>query len=250
MISRWTVLNGLLVAIVALLAVEIGRTWMRTVPPLRMPATGDPAPRRDSKSRPSVDHGRVEEDVALISSMDLFDPSRQAPGTATEPVVAEAPPPTGIEVVGIRMIAGDLEAFIRDASQGNAQRRVRTGDEVAGYTVEEIQPTNVVLGNAAGQSVTLYLQLAPSGGARPALAAAAPGGARPGTPLAPRPGGQAGQSGQSGQGTHNPPRNPNAERLQQRLQQRQQRLQQQRSGSAVPSAVQERLNSIKSKKGA
>ena len=248
MISRWTVLNGVLVAIVALLAVEIGRTWMRAVPPLRMPAAGDGAPRRDAKTRPAaVRAERSEEDVALITSMDLFDQSRQAPGSVTDVAApVEVPPPTGIEVVGIRLIAGDQEAFIRDASQGNAQRRVRTGDEVAGFTVQSINATAVELGNPNGQNVTLYLQLAPSaGGAKPGVPAAV-GARRPPTPPPPTAAGVAGQ-----QGPRTPPTDPAALRQQQRLQQRQQRLQQLRqqkqNAAGMPAAKQQRLDVMREK---
>ena len=248
MISRWTVLNGVLVAIVALLAVEIGRTWMRAVPPLRMPAAGDGTPRRDAKARPVAGRAdKIEEDVALITNMDLFDQSRQAPGTTTELAApVEIPPPTGIDVVGIRLIGDDPEAFIRDASQGNAQRRVRTGDEIAGFTVQSINATAIELGNANGQNVTLYLQLAPSAaGAKPGVPAAA-GARRPGTP-APAAAGAAAQQG----GARNPPMDPAALRQQQRLQQRQQRLQQLRqqkqNAAGMPAAKQQRLDVMRGK---
>jgi hypothetical protein len=194
---------------------------------------------------------KTDEDVALITSMDLFDQSRQAAGTVTEAAVpVEVPPPTGIEVVGIRLIGDDPEAFIRDASQGNAQRRVRTGDEVAGFTVQNINATNVELGNANGQSVMLYLQLAPSAaGAKPGVAAVGAAGARR-PPVPPPPA----AAGVAAQGVRTPPMDPVAQRQQQRLQQRQQRIQQrqqQRQGAAaVPGAIQQRLDLIRSGKGA
>jgi len=185
--SRWTMVNLLLVAVVALLAVQIGRTWTRTTPPLRAPASGDAPPRRDARPKAqSARANEAEEDVALIASLDLFDQSRQALGVVSDAAVpVEAPPPTGIEVVGVRSIAGDQEAFLRDASQGNVQRRVRMGDEVAGYTVQSIDATNVKLGNATGGTVTLYLQLALSGGGKSGVAASVPGRPAPaGTPTA------------------------------------------------------------------
>lgn len=233
MIGRWTVLNVVLVLIVVLLGIQITRTWMRTVPPLRTPVAAgpaEPAPRREPKGKTQPARGENgAEQVALITSMDLFDSSRQAVGTAGPAEAVEVPPPTGIELVGIRLFAGDEEAFIRDASQANAQRRVREGDEVAGYTVQAINPTNVELGNPTGQTVTLWLQLAPSGGA-----------AKPGGPqFGPRPGGvapgrggaAAGQQGAAPQ----PPIDPTAA---QRQRQRQRELRQ-RGGAAVPPAVQQ-----------
>jgi hypothetical protein len=185
-IGRWTVVNGLLLAIVALLGVQIARTWMRAVPPLRVPSgVAEERSRRDAKGKPAVvPRGeQTSEMVATITNLDLFDQSRQALGTATAAAVVEVPPPTGIELVGVRLLGGDEEAFIRDASQQNAQRRVRTGDEVAGYTVQTINPTNVELGNANGQTVTLWLQLTPSAAVKPAQGVPAP---RPGgAPVAP-----------------------------------------------------------------
>jgi hypothetical protein len=218
LISRWTMVNLLLAAIVALLAVQIGLTWTRATPPLPAPASGDAVPRRDArpKAQPARANG-AEEDVALITSLDLFDQSRQAPGVVTDVAVpVEAPPPTGIEVVGIRSIAGDQEAFIRDASQGNAQRRVRTGDEVAGYTVQSIDATNVKLGNATGGTVTLYLQLALSGGGKPGAAGAVPGRSAPaGMPSAVVP-----PTSAPVQASRTPPMDPASVAMQQRVEER------------------------------
>jgi hypothetical protein len=242
-IGRWTVINLVLVAIVALLGIQIGRTWMRTVPPLRAPtaAPTETAPHRETKGKPSAAHSdRADEDVALITSMDLFDVSRKAVG-AEEPVAPEeVPPPTGVDVVGIRLIAGDQEAFIRDASQQNAQRRVRTGDEVAGYTVQTIRPTSVELVNPTGQTVTLWLQLSPSGGAKPGTPQAA--GVRRSVPVPTA----AGRSVAAQQGAVRPPTpvpDPATLRQQRRLEARRQR-------SGVPPAVQERLDRLRNKKGA
>ena len=254
MIGRWTVLNVVLVAIVVLLGVQITWTWMRAVPPLRVPVAmdpADPAPRREPKSKPQTAHGENgAEQVALITSMDLFDVSRQAVGAAgVDVAVVEVPPPTGIDLVGIRLLAGDPEAFIRDASQQNGQRRVREGDEVAGYTVQAIKPTSLELGNPAGQTVTLWLQLAPSGaragvpqaGGRPGVpqAGARPGGAPSAPPVRPA---AAGPQGVVPAPVIDP-------RAAERQRQRQQRLQRQRGGAAaqpnVPAGVRQLRNEIR-----
>lgn len=243
MIGRWTVLNGVLLAVVVLLGVQIARTWMRAVPPVRAlaPEATDGA-RREPKKRPAAERTeQTDQVVALITSQDLFDASRQALGSGPA-VVAELPPPTGIELVGIRLLGGDQEALIRDQSQQNAQRRVREGDEVAGYTVQAINPTNVELANGDGQAVTLWLQLAPSAAPK---AGGVPG--RPGAPApGPRPGGvppppppRAAVAGQQVQPVA-PPIDPRAA---ERQRQRQQRLQ--RRGGAVqpnlPPGVQDQL---------
>jgi hypothetical protein len=243
-IGRWTVLNGVLLAVVLLLGVQIARTWMRTVPPMRTPPPEQAeAPRREVKKRTVAERTeQTDEMVALITNQDLFDASRQAIGSG--PVaVAEVPPPTGIELVGIRLLGGDQEALIRDQSQQNAQRRVRAGDEVAGHTVQAINATNVELLNPNGQAVTLWLQLAPSAAkpaapGRPGARAPAP---RPGgVPPAPRPAANAPRAG----GATAPPMDPRAAERQ-RL--RQQRLER-RGGELkpnLPAGIQERLNQLR-----
>jgi hypothetical protein len=246
-IGRWTVLNGVLLAVVLLLGVQIARTWMRTVPPMRTPPPEQAeTPRRETKKRVVAERTeRTDEMVALITNQDLFDASRQAIGSGPL-TVAEVPPPTGIELVGIRLLGGDQEALIRDQSQQNAQRRVRAGDEVAGHTVQAINATNVELLNPNGQAVTLWLQLAPSA-AKPGV----PG--RPGVPApAPRPGGvapapprpAAAVATPQGAGAAAPPMDPRAAERQ-RL--RQQRLER-RGGELkpnLPAGIQERLNQLR-----
>jgi len=245
-IGRWTVLNGVLLAVVLLLGVQIARTWMRTVPPMRTPAPDTAeVPRRDGKKRTVTERGeQMDQMVALITSQDLFDASRQAIGSGAVSVT-EVPPPTGIELVGIRLLGGDQEALIRDQSQQNTQRRVRAGDEVAGHTVQAINATNVELLNPNGQAVTLWLQLAPSAAkpavpGRPGLAAPAP---RPGgvPPAPPRP---AAAPAPQNPGAAAPPMDPRAAERQ-RL--RQQRLER-RGGELkpnLPAGIQERLNQLR-----
>jgi hypothetical protein len=232
LISRWTMVNLLLAAIAGLLAVQIGRTWTRTAPALRAPASGDASPHRDAKPKAQPARANeAEEDVASITSLDLFDQTRQAPGVVTDVAVpVEASPPTGIDVVGIRSIGGDQEAFIRDGSQGNTQRRVRMGDEVAGYTVQSIDATDVKLGNTSGGTVTLYLQLALSG--NPGAVVSVPGRPAPaGTPPTVAPPASA-----PGQASRTPPMDPASVAMQQRIEERwdKRRLQLQQQGQ--PSA--------------
>jgi hypothetical protein len=246
-IGRWTVLNIVLGLMVLLLGIQTARTWMRAVPPVRAPAPGpaDPVARREGKAKPAPARGGGgDEQVALITSMDLFDPSRQAVGESGSTVAAvEVPPPQGIEVVGIRLIAGDQEAFIRDVNAQNAQRRVRTGDEVAGHTVQAINATNVELLNPSGQSVTLWLQLSPSAGAKPAAGGVA---ARPATPTS------AGRSSAAVAAPKAAPLDPVQAQIQRRRE-RQQRIRQQRAPApanrppTVPGAVRQRVDQMQEK---
>jgi len=246
MIGRWTVLNGVLLVLAVLLGVQIARTWIRTVPPVRVPAPAadSQGQRREVKAKPGTPREPTDDMVAVIASMDLFDMSRQPAGTTTAAtVVTEVPPPTGIELIGIRLLGRDQEALIRDQSQQNAQRRVRTGDEVSGYTVQAINATNVELANDNGQQVTLWLQLSPSkGAARPA---AGSGGQRP-QPVTPQPLGAAPRPGAAPPPpAATPPVDPRAA---ERQRVRQQRLERQRGGAVrpnLPPGVQEQLRQMR-----
>jgi hypothetical protein len=181
---RWAIINVLLGVIVVLLAIQIVSTWARALPKLeersRQPP---PAPEPREKGRRASDKGGPRTPatpdvlVSSIGDKDLFDPTRRAapedggPQT-TQQEAAPLPPPSGIAVVGIRLLHGEREAFIQDATQQNKQRRLRVGDQLQSFTVKEITDGQVILGTPAGQSVTMDVELKKSGGARgPAPAA-------------------------------------------------------------------------------
>jgi len=176
---RWGIINGLLGLIVALLLVQIAGTWARSLPkPEERPRQPPPAPAAEprEKGRRSGDKGgpraapAPEAVVSAISDKDLFDPTRRPPPEtgAAQAAVQEAPPPppSGVAVVGIRLLQGEHEAFIQDATQQNKQRRLRVGDQLQSYTVKEITDTQVILAAPTGQSLTMDVELRKSGGAR------------------------------------------------------------------------------------
>jgi hypothetical protein len=176
---RWGIINGLLGLIVALLLVQIAGTWARSLPkPEERPRQPPPAPAAEprEKGRRSGDKGgprtapAPEAVVSAISDKDLFDPTRRPPpetGTAQAAVQeAPPPPPSGVAVVGIRLLQGEREAFIQDATQQNKQRRLRVGDQLQSYTVKEITDTQVILAAPNGQPLTRDVELRKSGGAR------------------------------------------------------------------------------------
>jgi len=173
---RWTILNVLLGVIVALLGIEIVRTWARAVPPVDLTPRQQPAPAHEAEKQPPHGKGKrgvndktaahVEQSpaamVAAVSDKDLFDPSRHGPtedAPGGGPVVHETGPPPGVSVVGIRILGRDREVFVTDASQGNQQRRLRPGDQVGGYTVKSIEATQLVLTSPSGDTVSMPLSL-------------------------------------------------------------------------------------------
>jgi len=183
--GRWAIINVLLALVVLLLGVEIVRTWARAVPTVEPPARA-PVPERGEKGkhkaagRPGAPAPQAAPAlVASIADKDLFDPSRRAP---TEEVKVEAPkesgPPAGITVNGVRIYGKDREVFVTDASQGNAQKRLRVGDQVVGYTIKSIEPSALTLTAPSGDPVTMLLEVDKGKAAAPPRA---PGG-RPGQP--------------------------------------------------------------------
>jgi hypothetical protein len=196
--GRWTIVNGLLGLIVALLGYEIVRTWARGLPPVAAvaPAAVPPTPHEKGKRGGEKGGGRGAQQapaamVAVISDKDLFDVSRRAPAPDEVKAEVQAPvtkPPDGVTVVGVRIFGKDREVFVNDATQNPAVgRRLRAGDQIAGYTVKGIEPTAVTLASPSGDPVVVPLTLDKGG------KAGAPG--APGGP--PRPPGRPPQPGQA-----------------------------------------------------
>jgi len=170
---RWTIINVLLAGLVALLGLEIVRTWARSLPPVdvvaRPPSAGGPEPERREKDRGrrgDKKEARAAETpavlVATIADKDLFDPSRQKPSEdaiakGQQAMKPETNPPAGVTVVGIRIQGGDREAFISETTQNNKHRRVRPGDQIAGYTVKGIETARLLLSSPSGDPVTMEL---------------------------------------------------------------------------------------------
>jgi len=171
--GRWTIANALLAVIVALLGFEIVRTWGRALPPVEVPANATlppaaPAPHEKGK-RGAADKAAARGQqtpvamVATIVDKDLFDPSRRPPAPDEVKVDATPPvtkPPDNVTVVGVRILGKDREVFVNDASQTPASaRRLRAGDQVAGYTVKKIEATGIVLSSPSGDLVAMPLNV-------------------------------------------------------------------------------------------
>jgi len=187
---RWAIVNTLLGIIVALVGIEIVRTWARGLatgapPESAAASTSTPAPEARAKGkrgRADKASAPVQQTPALlvtaIAEKDLFDPSRQPP-IPEEMTPASAPvtkPPDNMMVVGVRILGKDREVFVSDGTQGAAiTRRLRAGDQIAGYTVKAIDPIAVTLTTPSGDVVSMPLSLDH-------------GKAQPGAPRPPTPG--------------------------------------------------------------
>src|SRR5439155_1448702 len=96
--------------------------------------------------------------ITAIAETDLFDPSRRPPSVedTTTAAVPVTKPPDNVSVVGVRIFGKDREAFVSDGTQGQAiTRRVRTGDQIAGYIVKAIERTAVTLTSPSGDVVSM-----------------------------------------------------------------------------------------------
>ena len=184
---RWVIINVLLGLVVALLGLEIVRTWARVLPAVEAPARAAAPERHEKGKRGAAKLGAAQAQqlpsamVAVIGDRDLFDPSRR--GVTPEEVKIETPketgPPPGLTVSGVRIFGKDREVFVTDASQANAQRRLRIGDQIVGYTIKSITATGLTLTSPSGDAVNMPLELEKG---------KAPAPAGPRGPVPPRPG--------------------------------------------------------------
>jgi hypothetical protein len=131
----------------------------------RAPAAAAPEPReRGKRAEKGAARGQQAPQtpatmVSAIAEKDLFDPTRRAPTEETKPaeVVRETGPPPGVTVTGVRIVGKDREALLTEASAGNQQKRLRVGDQVAGYTVKAIEAAGITLTSPSGDPVTMAL---------------------------------------------------------------------------------------------
>ena len=190
--GRWAIINAVLGVIVMLLALEIARTWGRALPPVEVaagPRTPAATPeKREKGKRAAADKAGAHADetpatlVTAIAEKDLFDMSRQKASEETrgaEQPLAVTGPPANVTLVGVRIFGKDREVFMTEAG---AQKRLRTGDQVAGYTVKAIDPGGVTLTSPSGDTVTMPLVVDAKG----AAPARPPVPVRPGMPQPPQ----------------------------------------------------------------
>jgi hypothetical protein len=124
----------------------------------------------------------------------LFSPSRRAPAPPP-PIIRPPPPPPeppNVTLVGIVMDAGEARAIVQSGPK-NEVRRVRTGDDIGGWKVAQIESRRLVL-KLDSRMATFSMfsghrkpaQPAPRAAARPAPRAAAQAAPRAAAQAAPR----------------------------------------------------------------
>jgi len=184
---RWAIVNTLLGIIVALVGFEIVRTWARGLPAAAPGESASAAPPPAPEPHEKGKRGRGDKAgtlaqqtpamlVSAIAEKDLFDPSRRPPSVeeTTAAVVPVTKPPDNVSVVGVRILGKDREAFVSDGTQGQpVTRRLRTGDQIAGFTVKAIERTALTLTSPSGDVVSMPLTLdkgkSPPTAPRPAI---------------------------------------------------------------------------------
>jgi len=168
-------LSLILVVAIGVVSWRVYMTWSATEPlvPDRVRGRGaqtiDLPPTGRTPAQPRL--------AMTIAEGDLFHESRRAP---TAEVAAATPtPPPNVELIGVIMVSSEPEALVKDSTQGNTVRHVFKGDDVGGYTVSRISPTEVVLTSPGGGEVPLPLALvrttSPPGADRKSGSAVRPG---------------------------------------------------------------------------
>lgn len=182
---RVLILNLLLLAIVAVLVVQIVSLWWASEPQVEAAAP------REAKAQkvdiPKVDRRPAPANLATqISDKDLFDQSRkgQEPGqTGATTTTAEPVRPLTLVLLGVSGAGPEREALVKDATAPKPQW-LRQGEEVGGYKLGRIDPTSIVMVGPGGEETTLVINVEKNKAGAPA-AMTGPAGIQP----TPTPGG-------------------------------------------------------------
>jgi hypothetical protein len=181
---RVLILNLLLLAIVAVLVVQIVSLWWA-----REPEAEAVAPREAKAQKldlPKVDRRPGPPNLATqISDKDLFDQSRTGaqPGQAAAAAPTEPVRPLTLVLLGVSGAGPEREALVKDVAAPKPQW-LRQGEEVGGYKLGRIDPTSIVMVGPAGEETTLYINVEKAKAGAPA-AMTGPAGIQP----TPTPGG-------------------------------------------------------------
>jgi hypothetical protein len=175
---RVLILNLLLLAILAVLVVQIVSLWWGGEP-----ETVAMAPREAKAQRldlPKVDRRPAPANLATqIADKDLFDQSRTGaqPGQATTVAPSEPVRPLTLVLLGVSGAGPEREALVRDQTAPKPQW-LRQGEEVGGYKLGRIDPTSIVMVGPGGEETTLFINVEKAKAGQP-VAMTGPAGIQP-----------------------------------------------------------------------
>ncbi len=153
--KRFSVLNVLLLALIALAAWRTVDVWRRDAPVVDAGSAARPLePLPQPPRKPGI-----PQMVDTIAKQDLFDSSRKEGGeedAEPQPEATPAPPPT-LKLSGVLFVGLEPEAVLTDSAQGNKQIRLRVGEEISGYRVDRISAEEIALVSGNGEEVLIPL---------------------------------------------------------------------------------------------
>ena len=156
---RVLILNLLLLAIVAVLAIQIVRLWWASEPVVE---AGTPKETKAQKvDLPKVDRRPPPPNLATqIADKDLFDQSRTGVQAGTVQAAAPVEPvrPLTLVLLGVSGGGPEREALVKDQTQPKPQW-LRQGEDVGGYKLGRIDPTSIVMVGPGGEEVTLFINV-------------------------------------------------------------------------------------------
>lgn len=215
-------MRALLSAVAFALAIVLLWQWGRwPPPPLRPNAVGSVSDRLDESSRPAATRldqlsplGEKEE-YEIVKERPLFLPERRPPTDEPEDEIAAEPTPlsdlTRMDLNAVLITPSQSLAWILDSATKELLR-LRLGDELAEWSVQQILPDRVLLERQGEQDTLIlrdYKNMPPS----------APQRRRSAAPKAPRPDrGQPARGRQDtpqGSAAHRPQARPNSEQSRQ-----------------------------------
>jgi len=158
---RVLILNLLLLAIILVLVVQIVGLWwggnaeVETVAPKEAKAQRIEIPNVTRRPPPA-------NLAASIADKDLFDQTRTAPpdGAAANaaPTPAEPVRPLTLVLLGVSGGGPEREALVKDTTQPKPMW-LRQGEDVGGYKLGRIDPTQIVMVGPSGEEITLVINV-------------------------------------------------------------------------------------------
>jgi len=157
---RVLILNVILLAIVAVLVIQIVALWWGTDAAVEQAAPRKPKG-QGAVVRNPVRPSAPRDLVANIAEKDLFDASRSAAtGADAKPVAGDATPlpPLAIELLGVRIIGGEREALVKEQAAPKAFW-YRPGEQIGGHTVQRIDPRTIVVSSPDGAETSVSINV-------------------------------------------------------------------------------------------